>query len=197
MTAKNPAPHDLRRGVAQAERSARRRALRLMSSASASMYCSPSRSNRSVNSARNTVWTVTPWSGRSVTVIESPARTCPGVIARNVTAGEGRRGERLDEAGDLEPRGERLAGRARRGELQHEAVGSDPPAFADDRGGDVHTRRGEVLAEHAVADLAVQPAGPVIEVLAGVRVHRLVASAVQLPVAEFVAGQAAARAGAR
>ncbi len=70
---------------------------------------------------------------------------------------------------------------------------SDPPALAHQGIGQVDPRGGQVLPEEAVRQLPVEPCGPPVEVLALVRVHRLVGTAVVPAVAEEVADQPAAQ----
>jgi hypothetical protein len=82
---------------------------------------------------------------------------------------------------------ERHTGDTPAGDLQ-DHLGPDPPALADQRAGHVQPTRGHVLAEHPVAQWAVQLAFPFVEILARDRVHRLFVAAVVLLRAHRVPG---------
>jgi hypothetical protein len=67
-------------------------------------------------------------------------------------------------------------------------VRADPPALADQGGVDRHALGGEVLAEHPAGQRPVKLGLPVVEVLPGVGVDRLIRTAVVAHVVDPVAG---------
>src|ERR1022692_567730 len=115
-----------------------------------------------------------------------PAGHTAGHDHPQVGSGRTAVGEALDPQLLLEPAGKGPARDARGCHLEH-AVVADLPALADQRPVDVEAGGGQVLAEHPVAERTAEFGLPVIEVLTGIRIHRLVGTAVGARIADGVA----------
>src|ERR1700722_18115956 len=96
--------------------------------------------------------------------------------------------EPLDPAGPGQPGLEGAARNPGTGPLEDHGR-PDPPALADQGAVDVDALSREVLAEHAAGQQPVKLGLPEVEVLPGVRVYRLVRTAVVPHVVDPVAGQ--------
>ena len=137
---------------------------------------------------------MTSCSGRWITSIASPPAMKPGTTHAQICTGPGGLSERLEPPDLADPATKRGTRNPRAGDLNDHGV-ADPPPLTEQRGVHVDALGRQVLAEEPVAQLAVQAHLPVVEILAGERVQRLIRTAVIAPVADVIADESAAQTG--